>query len=29
LDHSVKDFVQLLVNGELHPAISIDWSEVC
>jgi phage-related minor tail protein len=29
LDHSAKDFAQLLVNGELHPAISIDWSEVC
>ena len=29
LDHSAKDFAQLLVAGELHPAISIDWSEVC
>jgi hypothetical protein len=29
LDHSAKDFAQLLVDGELHPAISIDWSEVC
>jgi hypothetical protein len=29
LDHSAKDFAQLLVDGELHPAITIDWSEVC
>ncbi len=29
LDHSAKDFTQLLVDGKLHPAISIDWSEVC